>query len=103
MQAVAGGSSFGPMVGERACDPFTAVISSKGKNEMRLSLRTRSRRGVVGVGVALTGVLVLASAAQAAPTVVSSDPFTQGTCKASAATSHATEVEPDTFASGATI
>jgi hypothetical protein len=73
------------------------------KNEMRLSLRSLSHRRVAAVGVALTASLALATAAQAATTVVSSDPFTQATCKASAVTNHKTEVEPDSFANGATI
>jgi hypothetical protein len=34
---------------------------------------------------------------------ISSDPFTQATCKASSTTNHKTEVEPDTFANGSTI
>src|SRR6266487_5307473 len=34
---------------------------------------------------------------------ISSDPFTQATCKASATTNHHTEVEPDTFSNGSTI
>jgi hypothetical protein len=34
---------------------------------------------------------------------LSSDPFTQATCAASTTTNHRTEVEPDTFANGATI
>src|SRR6266702_8728474 len=34
---------------------------------------------------------------------ISSDPYTQATCKASATTNHHTEVEPDTFSNGSTI
>src|SRR3954466_7519325 len=36
-------------------------------------------------------------------TTISSDPFTQTTCKASTTTNHHTEVEPDTFSNGSTI
>src|SRR5207302_4810667 len=39
----------------------------------------------------------------AAPLQISTDPFTQATCKASATTNHHTEVEPDTFSNGSTI
>jgi len=70
---------------------------------MRPSLRSLSRRGVPVVGVALTAALTLATAAQAATKSISMDPFTQATCRASTTTNHQTEVEPDTFASGATI
>jgi hypothetical protein len=44
---------------------------------------------------------LVASAASALQ--ISSDPFTQATCKASATTNHHTEVEPDTFSNGSTI
>ena len=39
----------------------------------------------------------------ASPLQISSDPFTQATCAASATTNHHTEVEPDTFSNGSTI
>ena len=70
---------------------------------MRVSPRSRSHRALAVLGVALTGTLLLVSAAQAAAPMISSDPFTQATCKASTTTNHATEVEPDTFANGSTI
>src|SRR6266568_3605175 len=41
--------------------------------------------------------------AYAATVHLSTDPFTQATCKASALTNHHTEVEPDTFSNGSTI
>src|SRR5438034_5371193 len=41
--------------------------------------------------------------AYAATTHLSTDPFTQATCKGSALTNHHTEVEPDTFSNGSTI
>jgi hypothetical protein len=39
----------------------------------------------------------------ASPLQISSDPYTQATCKASSTTNHHTEVEPDTFSNGSTI
>ena len=68
---------------------------------MRASLRLLSN--LLALGVALTAVLVLAAAAQAAVLQISSDPFTQATCKASSTTNHQTMVEPDTFSNGSTI
>src|SRR4051794_9355483 len=70
---------------------------------MRLALRSLSHRHVPAMGVALTASLAFAMSAQAATTVLSADPFTQATCKASTTTNHKTEVEPDSFASGSTI
>ncbi len=70
---------------------------------MRLSLRSLSYGRAPAVGVVLTASLALASSAQAATTVVSTDPFTQATCKASTTTNHRTEVEPDSFSNGSTI
>ena len=54
-------------------------------------------------GVIAMFALALASAASAATLAISTDPFTQSTCRASTLTNHRTEVEPDTFSSGATI
>ena len=71
---------------------------------MHLSLRSLSHRAAFVVGVALaTALAVAAPAANAAVLPISSDPFTQATCKGSSTTNHKTEVEPDTFASGSTI
>jgi hypothetical protein len=70
---------------------------------MRPSLRWRSRRRAPALGVALLGAVALATAAEAAVSQVSFDPFTQATCRASSTTNHQTEVEPDTFANGSTI
>src|SRR5947209_7912978 len=50
-------------------------------------------------GLAFSTLVAYAASA----TVISTDPFTQGTCKASATTNHHTEVEPDTFSNGSTI
>src|SRR4051794_8048335 len=70
---------------------------------MGLSLRSLSRRGATALGIGLLGTFVLAGAAGAAVNTVSTDPFTQATCKASTTTNHQTEVEPDTFANGSTV
>jgi hypothetical protein len=50
-------------------------------------------------------VLAMSSvlASSAASLQLSSDPFTQATCKGSTTTNHQTEVEPDTFSNGSTI
>src|SRR5260370_11753517 len=56
------------------------------------------------VAILLTLVAFPALVAYAASALqISSDPFTQATCAASATTYHHTEVEPDTFSNGATI
>ena len=70
---------------------------------MRPFARMLSQRRLLVCGCALTAAMVLASGAQAAVLQVSSDPFTQATCRASTTTNHQTQVEPDTFANGATI
>jgi hypothetical protein len=68
---------------------------------MALSLGSPFRRVAAVLGVALVGLF--AGTAQAATLEISTDPFTQATCKASNTTYHHTQVEPDTFASGSTI
>jgi hypothetical protein len=50
---------------------------------------------------ALSSVLVAGAALS--PVVISIDPFTQATCKASGATNHQASVEPDSFSFGSTI
>jgi hypothetical protein len=55
------------------------------------------------VGLALVLALTTPAMVGATTTHLSTDPFTQSTCAASATTNHHTEVEPDTFANGATI
>src|SRR5215467_4766397 len=55
------------------------------------------------VAVSLLATLVAPGIAGAALLTISSDPFTQATCKGSATTNHQTEVEPDTFSNGSTI
>src|SRR6185437_16709077 len=61
----------------------------------------------LGVSAITAMVLLLAFPAFALANValiqISSDPFTQTTCKASTTTYHHTEVEPDTFSNGSTI
>jgi len=51
----------------------------------------------------LIAAFALPVGARAAATTISTDPFTQATCVASTATSHHTQVEPDTFSNGSTI
>src|SRR4051812_24245990 len=60
------------------------------------------RRGAAAI-VAVVAAVGLPSAASAAPLVIGSDPFTQATCKASTATNHHANVEPDSFSNGSTI
>src|SRR3954469_25838802 len=70
---------------------------------MRPLPRLLFRRRSLTLGCVLTAVLSFAPAAEAAVLQISSDPFTQATCKASSTTNHQTLVEPDTFANGSTI
>src|SRR4051795_8857914 len=70
---------------------------------MRPLPRLLFRRRSLTLGCVLTAVLAFAPAAEAAVLQISSDPFTQATCKASSTTNHQTLVEPDTFSSGSTI
>src|SRR5574340_398226 len=73
-------------------------------------------RAIPALRVALLFTLVLVTAAivfarlatpgfvtHAATVHLSTDPFTQATCAASATTNHHTEVEPDTYSNGSTI
>ena len=71
-----------------------------------MELITRhSRPTRLAFALAASFVLAFASVltAYAATLQISSDPFTQATCAASATTNHHTEVEPDTFSNGSTI
>jgi hypothetical protein len=70
---------------------------------MGLSLQSLTRRGAVAFGVGVVGAFAAAGVAHAAARTISTDPFTQATCRASTTTNHRTEVEPDTFANGSTI
>jgi hypothetical protein len=70
---------------------------------MGLFSRSLARRGAAVLGVGALGTFALGGAARAAVLTVSTDPFTQATCRASTTTNHQTEVEPDTFAFGSTI
>jgi hypothetical protein len=73
-----------------------------------MSVSSRFRWPItVGASVISAVVLLLAfpafALANVALTQISSDPFTQATCKASTTTYHHTEVEPDTYSNGSTI
>lgn len=74
-----------------------------------LSFLSRSLRGArfipaLTVAILLSFVVFPALVAHAASVLqISSDPYTQTTCKASNTTNHHTEVEPDTFSNGSTI
>jgi len=103
MRRLGWGSSV-EALGVRECfKMFARSALVERKNHMRLSLRSLSHGRAPAVGVVLTASLALATSAHAATTVVSSDPFTQATCKASTTTNHKTEVEPDSFSNGSTI
>ena len=67
--------------------------------------RWRSRLfPAVTVAILLSLVAFPALVAYAAsPLQISSDPYTQATCAASALTNHHTEVEPDTFSHSSTL
>src|SRR3989440_1454776 len=86
----------------------------KVKESGRMSLETRTiwrTRALLSSFGALT--LIFATvfglafstlvAYAAAPLQISSDPYTQASCAASATTNHHTEVEPDTYSNGSTI
>src|SRR2546421_6964530 len=85
----------------------------KVKESGRMSLETRTiwrTRALLSSFGALTlifttvfGLAFSSLVAYAATVHLSTDPFTQATCKASALTNHHTEVEPDTFSNGSTI
>src|SRR5205085_7732919 len=69
----------------------------------RLRWRTRAISALT-LAILLSLVAFPALVAYAASAVqISSDPFTQTTCKASNTTNHHTEVEPDTYSNAATI
>jgi hypothetical protein len=73
---------------------------------MSVFKRFRWQTRLTGAGVlaaALTLLFPTLAFANVSLTQISSDPFTQATCKANNATNHHTEVEPDTFSNGSTI
>ena len=73
---------------------------------MSVFKRFRWQTRLAGAGVlaaALTLLFPTLAFANVTLTQISSDPFTQATCKASNTTNHHTEVEPDTFSNGSTI
>ncbi|HLX33741.1 MAG TPA: sialidase family protein [Candidatus Limnocylindrales bacterium] len=65
----------------------------------------RHTRWSVVIGIASLALVVglLPGGVFAATLHLSTDPFTQASCAGSTATSHQTEVEPDTFSNGSTI
>src|SRR3954453_14139661 len=67
------------------------------------SARSRFHGSAAAIGAAFITALALPVAATASAAQISSDPFTQSSCKASTLTNHQTEVEPDTFANASTI
>jgi hypothetical protein len=62
-----------------------------------------SQSRFAAIGLAVVVALGVPAIAGASPLQISSDPFSQATCKASTTTNHSTEVEPDTFSNGSTI
>src|SRR5690349_14210058 len=68
----------------------------------RIGWRTRVATALT-LALAFTLALPILAFANVTLTQISSDPFTAATCTASNTTYHHTEVEPDTFSSGATI
>src|SRR2546430_4432023 len=67
-------------------------------------LRWRARAiPALTVAILFTLSSTIFAFANVALTQLSTDPFTQATCAASALTNHHTEVEPDTFSNGSTI
>jgi hypothetical protein len=61
------------------------------------------RRILITVTMVFALALAFPLSALAATTHISSDPFTQATCAASALTNHQANVEPDSFSNGSTI
>src|SRR5215213_4071150 len=64
------------------------------------------RRARFTVALALTLMLALSTTlafSASLPLQIGADPFTQGTCAASAITNHKANVEPDSFSNGSTI
>jgi hypothetical protein len=72
--------------------------SQSGKRKFAISALATSTLIVVGVGAP-----ALVASAASVPVQIASDPFTQATCKGSAATNHQANVEPDSFSNGSTI
>src|SRR5438874_2461713 len=75
--------------------------------ETRTIWRTRALLSSFGaltlIFTTVFGLAFSSLVAYAATVHLSTDPFTQATCAASALTNHHTEVEPDTFSNGSTI
>src|SRR5437016_1180197 len=75
--------------------------------ETRTIWRTRALLSSFGaltlIFTTVFGLAFSSLVAYAATVHLSTDPFTQATCAASALTNHHTEVEPDTYSNGSTI
>jgi hypothetical protein len=67
------------------------------------SLRRGSAVVIATAAAALSVIVAPPASAAASATTISADPFTQSTCKASTATNHHANVEPDSFSNGSTI
>src|SRR5512140_1130552 len=65
--------------------------------------RTSRIRFITTLVIALSFTMSSVLVGSAATLQISTDPFTQATCKASNTTNHQTEVEPDTYSNGSTI
>jgi hypothetical protein len=78
---------------------------------MSLRPTSRWRARIIRVSLTVPAIIFLVvfalvfsvTPALAATQHISTDPYTQATCKASNTTNHHTEVEPDTFSNGSTI
>ena len=68
-----------------------------------MSRRRAGHSVLFGIASLALVAAVLPGGALATTLHISTDPFSQATCAGSAATSHQTEVEPDTFSNGSTI
>jgi hypothetical protein len=68
--------------------------------------KTSPSRSTVGLALGAAALAMIAApgaASAATSSAISTDPFTQSTCAASATTNHRADVEPDTFSYGSTI
>src|SRR6185369_6178892 len=67
-------------------------------------IRRAAGLSVVAVSALVTAVLgPVSSAGAATGLTISTDPYTQASCKGSSTTNHQANVEPDSFAFGSTI
>src|SRR5215831_1164742 len=82
---------------------MTIISRSRWRNRAIPALSVAILLTLVAFAILFTRVAGRGLVAHAATTHLSTDPFTQATCAASATTNHHTEVEPDTFSNGSTI